>query len=76
MSVSIKDATSIPATGIPATGFTRSSGFGDSSASCRRMDAEKRPQLRAKGCAVSCNLHPRLVPVASCRLLGRYHRFG
>jgi hypothetical protein len=26
--------------------------------------------------AVSCNLNPRLVPVASCRLLGRYHRFG
>jgi len=26
--------------------------------------------------AVSCNLNPRLVPVARCRLLGRYHRFG
>ena len=25
--------------------------------------------------AVSCNLNPNLVPVASCRLLGRDHRF-
>jgi hypothetical protein len=41
------------------------------------MDLEKVSQLRANGYAVSCKFESKLVPVASCRLLGRDHRlFG
>jgi hypothetical protein len=36
---------------------------------------EKLPQLRANGYAVSRNLNPRLVPVASCKPLGREFGF-
>jgi DNA modification methylase len=38
------------------------------------MDVEKLPLLRANGYAVSRDLNPRLVPVASCRPLGRETR--
>jgi hypothetical protein len=48
--------------------------LGGPSVRCRRMDVEKVPLLRTNGYAVSRDLNPKLVPVASCTPLGRETR--